>query len=71
LIQLDNELEAVAKKIDGATSPYEQRRKSANHYSSKLDLQGVEDNDQGHFGYSKTLKRARDKYFWPHMSSQT
>ena len=27
-------------------------------------------NDQGHFGYSKTLKRSQERYFWPKMSSQ-
>ena len=26
--------------------------------------------DQGHFGYSKTLKRSQERYFWPKMSSQ-
>ena len=26
--------------------------------------------DQGHFGYSKTLQRAQKRYFWPRMSSQ-
>ena len=26
--------------------------------------------DQGHFGYSKTLQRAQKRYFWPQMSSQ-
>jgi hypothetical protein len=25
---------------------------------------------QGHFGYSKTLKRSQERYFWPKMSSQ-
>ena len=26
--------------------------------------------DQGHFGYSKTLQRAQKRYFWPRMSFQ-
>ena len=26
--------------------------------------------DQGHFGYSKTLQRAQKRYFWPRMSPQ-
>ena len=26
--------------------------------------------DQGHFGYSKTLQRTQKRYFWPRMSSQ-
>jgi hypothetical protein len=25
---------------------------------------------QGHFGYSKTLKRSQEMYFWPKISSQ-
>ena len=26
--------------------------------------------DQGHFGYSKTLQQAKKRYFWPRLSSQ-
>ena len=69
----DKELEALAFiGNDGVIRRKSKDGKVLIIVPQKLTSRGLKimHDDQGHFCYSKTLKRSQEMYFWPKISSQ-